>query len=129
MVTDTDDSDSGNIYIVMSQLIYLDDSNDEESLSNPSCMGLTLYPVTQSENPTKEPTSEPDYDALSELSAPLREDSIGHLSPKDIVKQHKGSDPPIFATPEERTKEAHWGDTRKSGSWAKMRAWRQEKTS
>ena len=26
---------------------------------------------------------------------------------------HKGSDPPIFATLEERTKEATWGDTRK----------------
>ena len=36
---------------------------------------------------------------------------MGHLSPKDILRYQKGSDTPIFATLEERTKEAPWGDT------------------
>ena len=39
---------------------------------------------------------------------------MGHLSPKDIVIYQKGSYPPIFATPEERTKEDPWGDTQES---------------
>ena len=51
---------------------------------------------------------EPDSDALSEPSVPMREDTMGHLSPKDIVRYQKVSYPPMFATLEERTKEAPW---------------------
>ena len=58
----------------------------------------------------------------------MRGDSMGRLPPKDIVIYQKVSDPPIFVTIEERTKEALWGDTWKSGFGAKTRAWRQEKT-
>ena len=39
---------------------------------------------------------------------------MGHLYPKDIIRYQKGPDPPIFATLEERTKEALWGDTWKT---------------
>ena len=34
-----------------------------------------------------------------------------HLASKDIVRYRKGSDTPRFATLEEHTKEAPWGDT------------------
>ena len=37
---------------------------------------------------------------------------MGNLPPKDIIRYQKGSDPPRFATIEERTKEDPWGDTR-----------------
>ena len=56
-------------------------------------------------------TSEPNYDALSEPSAPTREDSIGCLSPKGIVRYQKVSDAPRFTTLEEHTKESPWGGT------------------
>ena len=36
---------------------------------------------------------------------------MGNLSPKDIVRYHKGSDPPRFSNLEERTKVSPWGDT------------------
>ena len=35
---------------------------------------------------------------------------MGNLAPKYIVQYQKGSDPPIFSTLEERTKEDPWGD-------------------
>ena len=54
---------------------------------------------------------EPDSDALSELPTHTRGGSTGHLSPKDILRYHKGSYQPRLFTLEERTKEAPWGDT------------------
>ena len=71
-------------------------------------MKITPEPGPQ---PTKEPALEPDSDTLSEPSSPTREDTIGHLSPKDILRYQKGSYPPRFATLEERTKEAPCGVT------------------
>ena len=38
---------------------------------------------------------------------------MGHLYPGDITLYQKGSEPPRFATLEERTKEDSWGYTRK----------------
>ena len=35
---------------------------------------------------------------------------MGQLAPKDILIYQKGSDPPIFSTQEELTKEAPWRD-------------------
>ena len=35
---------------------------------------------------------------------------MGHLAPKYIVRYQKGSDPPVFSTLEEHTKEAPWVD-------------------
>ena len=46
----------------------------------------------------------------------------GHLAPKDTVRYHKGSYPPIFATVEESTKEDTCRDTRK------IRIWGQDKS-
>ena len=40
-----------------------------------------------------------------------------HLSSKYIVRYQKGSDTHIFATLEERAKEAPWGDTWKIKIW------------
>ena len=94
----------------MPPLIYPEDSDNEDSLSNPPSADPTPKPETPSENTTKEPTLERDYDALSEPSTPMREDSMGQLYPKDIVIKQKRSYPPRFATLEERTKEAPWGD-------------------
>ena len=95
----------------MSPLIYPEEYENEDSLNDPTSAETTPNPVTPSGKPTKEPTSEPDSYALSESSAPTREDSMGHLSPKDIVGYQKVSDPPRFATLEESTKESPWGDT------------------
>ena len=72
---------------------------------------LTPDPGPPSEKNTKEPTSEPDYDYLSENSATMREGSMGHLSRKDIMRYQKGSDPPRFSTLEECTKETPWRET------------------
>ena len=41
----------------------------------------------------------------------MREDSMGQISPKDILRYQKGSDPTRLATLEERTKEAPCGVT------------------
>ena len=71
--------------------------------------------------PTKELTPETDYDALSEISMPTREGSMGNLFPWDIIRYQKGPDPPIFSTLEEPNKEASWRDT-----W-KIRIWGQDK--
>ena len=129
VVTDTDDSDLDDKDSVMPLLIYPENSEDEEYLRDPPSADPTTEPGTPSEKPTGKLTSKPDYNTLSEPSAPTREDYMGHLSPKDIERYQKGSYPPIFTTLEERTKEAPWGDTRKSVFWAKTRSWRQEKTS
>ena len=47
---------------------------------------------------------------------------MGRLAPKDIVRYHKGSDPPRFAILEDSAKEDPWGDT-----W-KIRIWGQDKS-
>ena len=98
----------------MPPLIYLEESDDEEYLINPPSTEPTPDPGPPSKIHTKETTSERNYDALSEPSAPLREGSVGRLSPKDIIRYQKGLDPPRFPTLEERTKEAPWEDTFKS---------------
>ena len=100
---------------MMPSIIYPDDSNNEkdytrEASSDPPSTDSTSEPGTPIEKATEEPTSETDSDVLSEPSAPMGEGSMGHLSPGDILRHHKGSDPPIFATIEERTNEASWGD-------------------
>ena len=48
--------------------IYPEDSDDEESLSDPPSFEPTLEPGPPREKPTKEQTLEPDDDALSEPS-------------------------------------------------------------
>ena len=106
-------SDLENEDIFIPLLIYPDYSDDEDSLSNPPSADPTPDPIPPSGKPTEEPTSEPDYDALLEPPAPTREYSVGTLSPKDIVRYQKGSDPHRLDILEERTKEDPWGDTRK----------------
>ena len=93
-----EESDSNDKDIVMPPLIYLEESDDEEYLINPPSTEPTPELRSPSEKTTKEPTSEPYYDALSVPYAPTREDSVGKISPKDIVRYQKGSNPPIFAT-------------------------------
>ena len=73
MFTDTKDSNSDNKDSVMPTLIYLEDSDGEEYLSNPPSSEPTLEPGSPSEKSTKEPTLEPDSDALSESYTPTRE--------------------------------------------------------
>ena len=116
VVSDTEDSNSDGKDSVMPQLIYLDKSDDEEynpreSLSDP----LTTEPIPKPEptsgKPTKEPTLEPDSDALSEPFKPMMKGSMGRLAPKYIVRYQKRSDQPRFSTLEERMKKATWGDT------------------
>ena len=75
--TETEDSNSDNKYIMIPQLTYPDYSYKKYSLSGPPSAEPTLEPGPPSENPTEKPTSEPDFDALSEPSAPTREDSMG----------------------------------------------------
>ena len=36
---------------------------------------------------------------------------MGHLSPGDIVRYQKGTDPPIFSTLKDLNKEYSWGNT------------------
>ena len=103
MVTDTNNSNLDDEDRVIPPSIYPEDSNGEESPRNPPCAEPTPEPGPTIEKPTKEPKSEPDYDAQSEPAAPTREGSMGRLSPKDIVRYHKWSNQPIFATLEERT--------------------------
>ena len=84
-------------------LIYPEDPNNEEDnpreyLSIPLSVNPTPLPGPPNENPTEEPPLEPNYNALSEPFAPTREGYMVHLSPKDIVICHKGSDPPRFVT-------------------------------
>ena len=86
MVTDMEDSDLDNKDSMMPPLIYPEESDDEESLSNIPSVEPTLEPGPPSEKPTEEPTSEPNYDALSEPYVPAREDSVVCLAPKDIVR-------------------------------------------
>ena len=95
----------------MPPLIYPEESNHEEYPSDPPSTNPTLDHVPPSQKPTREQTSEPDYDALSERFAPTREGSKGCLAPKYILRYHNGPDPPIFSILEERTKEAPWGYT------------------
>ena len=119
---------------VITLLIYPEDSGDKEdnlheSPSDPTYADPTLEIVHSSEKHTKEPTLKSGSDALSEPSAPTREGFMGDLDPGYIVIYHKGSDTPIFATLEELTNKASWGDTQKYGFWAKTRAWSQENTS
>ena len=47
---------------------------------------------------------------------------MGNLTPKDIVRYQKDSYPPIFATIQERTKEAPWGDTWKIRIWGQYKS-------
>ena len=114
---------------LMPPLIYSEDSNNDYSLRNPPPVEPTLEPGPPSEKTTEEPTSEPDSDALSEPSVPMREDTMGHLSPKDIVRYQKVSYPPMFATLEERTKEAPWIYTCKIRILGQDKRLGQEKTS
>ena len=89
VATETEDRNSDDEGIVMTPLIYLEDSDNEESLSNPPSAESTPEPGPPSEKTTKEPTSEPDSDALSQPSTPTREDYMGRLAPKYIVRHHK----------------------------------------
>ena len=65
MVTDTDDRELEYKDSVMPPLIYLEESNDEESINEPPSVDPTPNTGPPREKPTKEPTSEPDSDALS----------------------------------------------------------------
>ena len=67
-------SNSYNEDSVMSQIIYPDYSNNEE---DEPCESLSEPP---SVDPTSQAGSELDAHALSELSAPTREVSMGHLA-------------------------------------------------
>ena len=69
----------------MPLLIYPEDTNDEDYLSDPPSADPTPEPGPLSRKSTKKQPSEPDSDALSEPSAPTREVSMGKLPPKDIV--------------------------------------------
>ena len=118
----SDDEDS-----VMPPLICPEESYDEEDdpceyPSDPPYVEPTPEPVPPSGKTTKEPTSKPSYHVLSEPSAPIREGYMGHLSPGDIVRYQKGSDLPILSTLDDRTKEAPWIDTWKSGFEVKSRS-------
>ena len=97
MVTYTEYSELEEKDSVMPPLIYPEKYDNEDSLSDPPSVEPTPDPGPLSEKPTKEPTSGPDSDALSEPSAPRREDSMGHLAPGDIVQYQKESDSPRFA--------------------------------
>ena len=72
-----EDSDSENKDRIMPPLIYPEESDDDNSLSDPSSAEPTLEPGPSSDKPTKELASEPDYDALSEPSTPTRGYSMG----------------------------------------------------
>ena len=72
----------------------------------PSFHGAYHGTRTSKRKPTKTPTLEPNYDALSENPAPTREGYTGNLSPKDTVRYKKGSYLPRFTTLQEHTKEA-----------------------
>ena len=107
MVTDTDDSELDDKNTAMPPLIYLEDSGNEEDNPHES----PSDPPSADPNPefgpsSKKPTSETDYSALLEPYAPMRESSMGHLSPIEIMRYQKGSCPAKFATLEEHTKEA-----------------------
>ena len=54
---------------------------------------------------------------------------MNYLSPKDIVRKHKVSDPPRFSTIEDRNKEAPWGDTWKIHIWSQDEILEAENTS
>ena len=100
----------------MPPLIYPMESDDKkydpcESLRIPTYTDTTPEPGHPSKTNTKEPTSEPNYDALLEPSTPRGGYFMGNLYPKDIVRYHKVSDQPRFVTLEEITKDDPWGDT------------------
>ena len=86
MVTDTEDRNLYNKDSVIPPLIYLEDYNDNDSSSKPPSVETTPEPGPPREKPTEEPTLEPNYDALSEPSVPTREGSMGHISPKEIMR-------------------------------------------
>ena len=103
-------------YSVIYLEIYPENSNDEEddpceSPSDPPFPDPTPEHVTARNKPTKELTTEPNYEALSEPSAPTTDVSMGHLSPGDIARYNKELYPSRFSTLEEHTKEDFWGDT------------------
>ena len=72
---------------------------------------LPWNPDLQAKNLPRNRPWNPNYDTLSENSTPTQDFSMGHLSPVYIVKYQKESDPPIFSTLDEHTKEAPWRDT------------------
>ena len=116
VATDTEDIHSDGKEIVIPPLIYPEEfDNDEdhlhEYLSNPPSADPTSEPGPPREKPTKEVTSEPDSDALSQPSETTRGGSMGHISPGDNFRQQKGPDLPRFSTLEDFTKEASWGYT------------------
>ena len=67
---------------MMPPIFYQEESEMEESLSDPPSVEPTLEPVPPSETHIEEMTLVPDSDALSEPSVTTREDSMGHLDPK-----------------------------------------------
>ena len=73
----------------MPLLIFPEESGNEESPSHPPSVEATPDPGPPSKKTTEELTLEPDSDALLEPSAPMREDYMGQLSPKDIVIHQK----------------------------------------
>ena len=94
----------------MPPLIYLEDSCDEEdnpseSPTDPPSTEPTPELVPPIKKPTEEPTLETYSDDPSETSAPTGGCYMGHIPPKDILRYQIGSDPPILAALEDRTKE------------------------
>ena len=91
VITDTEDSNFYNKDRVMPPLISPEKydekyDNPHEYRSDPPSTKPTPELGHPSKICTKEPTSEPDYNYLSEPSAPMREGSMGHIDPKDIVR-------------------------------------------
>ena len=91
MVIDTEDSASDDEDSMMRPLIYPEDSDNKDSLRNPPSAEPTPVAGPPSGKTTEEPTSEPDYDALSAPFAPTKEDPMGKLYPKEKGKIHPDS--------------------------------------
>ena len=85
VVIDTEDINPDDKYSVMPLLIFPEDSDNDDYLSDPLSADPTPEPRHPSEKPTEEPTSEPDFGDLSEPDALKREDSMSNLAPKHIV--------------------------------------------
>ena len=85
VVIDTEDIDPDDKYSVMHLLIFPEDSDNDDYLSDPLSADPTPEPRHPSKKPTEEPTSEPDFGDLSEPDALKREDSMSNLAPKHIV--------------------------------------------
>ena len=86
VVTETEDSNLDYKDSVIPPLIYLEESENEDSMIEPPSADPTLDPRRPRDKPTKELTLVPNSNALSEPFAPTREDSMGHLAPKYIVR-------------------------------------------